>query len=202
MPTGYTANLYDDEQTFEDFALGCARAFGALVFMRDDPSDAEIPEEFTAPSYHLEAVERARQRMEELAAMTDEECEQAALKDFDAKVTADTKSRSERTARFLRYEAMVEMVNAWHPPTSDHQELKSFMLDQLKQSIDFDTRGFDQFEAEPKKLTGFQWRDEEAKRAGSDLVYRLAEHEKETQRATERTAWVRALRESLQGVTA
>jgi hypothetical protein len=43
MPTGYTAPIADG-MTFEQFALGCARAFGALVTMRDEPSDAPIPE--------------------------------------------------------------------------------------------------------------------------------------------------------------
>jgi hypothetical protein len=32
MPTGYTAKIYNGvPQTFEEFALDCARTFGALI---------------------------------------------------------------------------------------------------------------------------------------------------------------------------
>ena len=38
MPTGYTLDLYNGKDiTFEEFVLKCARAFGALIDMRDEP---------------------------------------------------------------------------------------------------------------------------------------------------------------------
>jgi hypothetical protein len=47
MPTGYTAAVADGTITeFPDFAMQCARAFGTLVLMRDEPQDAAIPEKF------------------------------------------------------------------------------------------------------------------------------------------------------------
>lgn len=37
MPTGYTASVQEGKVTeFRDFAMECARAFGALVMMRDE----------------------------------------------------------------------------------------------------------------------------------------------------------------------
>lgn len=46
MPTGYTAAVCDGKITeFPAFALQCARAFGALITMRDDAMNAPIPEE-------------------------------------------------------------------------------------------------------------------------------------------------------------
>ena len=43
MPTGYTAYVQDGVITeFADFAMKCARAFGALIDMRDESLDAEI----------------------------------------------------------------------------------------------------------------------------------------------------------------
>ena len=36
MPTGYTHELHEGEEiSFEKFVMSCARAFGALVLMRD-----------------------------------------------------------------------------------------------------------------------------------------------------------------------
>ena len=60
MPSGYTENIYyGKEVTFKDFALGCARAFGACVMQRDDPADVKpkiMPEE----SYHTEKLKELK----------------------------------------------------------------------------------------------------------------------------------------------
>jgi len=40
MPTGYT-NCIKDGVTFEQFVWKCARAMGALVMMRDEPSNVD-----------------------------------------------------------------------------------------------------------------------------------------------------------------
>jgi hypothetical protein len=47
MPTGYTDCVRSGEVTeFADFAMKCARAFGACIEMRDEPSGTPIPEAF------------------------------------------------------------------------------------------------------------------------------------------------------------
>ena len=69
MPSGYTNKIKDDI-SFEEFALSCARAFGACVEMRDDPGDAKIPEEFTPSPYYKKALDDAyieKTRLEELS---------------------------------------------------------------------------------------------------------------------------------------
>lgn len=73
MPTGYTADLYDGKDvSFEGFALNCARAFGALVSLRDEP-DAEIPDEFKVDEYYVKKFEEAKEELEKAESMTDEE---------------------------------------------------------------------------------------------------------------------------------
>lgn len=44
MPTGLTNPIYEGREnfTFEDFAMRCARNFGAFVDLRDEPLDMEI----------------------------------------------------------------------------------------------------------------------------------------------------------------
>ena len=43
MATGYTYPVVEGKITeFSEFALGCARAFGAFMHMRDDNSDAPL----------------------------------------------------------------------------------------------------------------------------------------------------------------
>lgn len=45
MPTGYTAAIKYGI-TFKEFALDCARNFGACISMRDEPRETPIPDEF------------------------------------------------------------------------------------------------------------------------------------------------------------
>lgn len=45
MPTGYTSIIDDNENvTFKEYALRCARGFGALMHLRDESLDKEITE--------------------------------------------------------------------------------------------------------------------------------------------------------------
>ena len=60
MPSGYTENIYyGKEVAFKDFALGCARAFGACVMQRDDPAD-EKPKIMPEESYHTEELKKLK----------------------------------------------------------------------------------------------------------------------------------------------
>ena len=83
MPTGYTLDLYDGKDiTFEEFALRCARAFGALISMRDEPIDAPIPERFEPSDYHLKELEKAKKRLKEVKKWNEETAEQEAVRAY------------------------------------------------------------------------------------------------------------------------
>lgn len=198
MPTGYTAGLYEGEQSFEDFVLGAARGMGALVTMRDDPSDAPIPDEFKPSPWHTEKIEAARKRLRELEAMPPE----VAADEVRQEVERAKKARAERKKNLDgirdRYEQMIEQVEAWTPPTADHNSFKKFMLDQLREALSFDCGG-DLYPSIPEPLTPQGWVEKERAKAYRDIEYHSAEHEKEVERAKGRTAWVQHLRKSLNG---
>jgi len=88
MPTGYTAGVQDGKITeFSDFALNCARAFGALITMRDDPQDTPIPEKFEArTSYYDERLENAKDLMTEILTLTDDDCDKRAFEEYRTEV--------------------------------------------------------------------------------------------------------------------
>lgn len=115
MPTGHTAKLYDGEdQSFQDFALGCARSFGALITMRDEPADAPIPESFEPDpdSYYARAVKRDTERLAELRSMTLEEARRQAQAERDAIIERNRQWQAESDARRKRYQAMLERAKA------------------------------------------------------------------------------------------
>ena len=64
MPTGYT-DLINNGCTFNEFVMGCARAFGATIDMRDEPLGAEIPEKFELSDYHSAKIDEAKRETKE-----------------------------------------------------------------------------------------------------------------------------------------
>lgn len=195
MPTGYTANI-GDGMTFEEYALGCARAFGALLQMRDEPMDAKIPEEFQPSTYHLESLDRARTRLKAAESMTIAEAEIAAGREHDDAVESWNRSNSKREELRLKYEKMLSRVRAWIPPSPEHREYKRFMESQIEESIRFDC-GFSI--SRPVRLNGPEWAAKEIEKAQKDIDYHTEQHQKEVERVEGANRWVRQLRESLKG---
>ena len=195
MPTGYTYGVADGTVTeFSKFATECARAFGALVSMRDEPSGAEIPAEFKPSDYNAKALEVATERFHKLVAMTDEQAiseERAERLRLDAE---NEKREHRRAIEHGRYRAMLAHVEAWNPPTQEHEGLKEFMRSQLLESAKFDCQPI--MMNRPAK-TGAQWRAEQIADAEREIAYHTKAHAEEVKRCADRTEWVRKLRESL-----
>lgn len=196
MPTGYTADVQSGKITeFNDFALQCARAFGACIMMRDEPADAPIPDEFLPSDYAAKMAEEARERLAKLAAMTPAQAEDEAQQDYKEKSRRKREYEAEQAEHKRRYAAMIAKVTAWTPPTPDHTEMKSFMLQQLNESIRFDCGGSYWEKVEP--ISGPEWLARETAEAKRMVASCEEDDRKERERAAKRTAWVKALRASL-----
>lgn len=197
MPTGYTADVQSGKiATFPEFAMQCARAFGALITMRDDPSDAKIPDRFEADtSYYDEKIAAARSSLDEIQLLSDAECERRATESNTDAMKRHEDWLAEKRLHRKRYNDMRALVSAWTPPSPDHAGLKTFMLEQLDSSIDFDCSEVHM--EPPVTLSGEEWRKQEIKRATRDLEYSLKHHREEVEQTQERNRWIRLLRESL-----
>src|ERR1017187_4280321 len=139
MPTGFTAPLIEkDGLTFQAFALACARAFGACIDMRDDPSDTPIPDTFQPSDYHVRALAEARLQVEELTSMSipAQLNYGAGLKKQD--LTSHQQGLKKAKEAYGRLFTMRKKVVEWHAPSPDHQGLKDFMLQQIDDTIKFD----------------------------------------------------------------
>lgn len=154
MATGYTAGVADGTITnFRTFAMQCARAFGALIEMRDDPMDTPIPTELKPSSYHETALATANARLAELKAMAPDEITQKASADLAQDQAASETYRRARVEENARLRKMAAQVEAWSPPTPDHNGMKDFMLEQLLISKNDETywKSVDATEYEPKR---------------------------------------------------
>jgi len=174
----------------------CARAFGATIEMRDEPLSAPIPEEFKATTYHAKNLEESKVRLVELAAMPPEEAAARALESYNAECARRAEYERERKAKEQRYVRMLAKAHVYVAPTPDHEGLRSFMIDQLQRSIDFDCN----FKHPPlAQVDGQAWLNEQIESAAKDVKYHAEAVQKELELSAQRTAWVKALRESLKG---
>lgn len=197
MATGYTADVANGKVTsFPEFAMQCARAFGALITMRDDPSDTPIPESFEpSTSYHETALATARTRFDLLKGMDVSAVALSAASALAAARASHEESEAERRTTKARYEAMLTEVRTWQPPTEEHVGLKDFMVEQLSKSIEWDCRPGTA--PDPKGYTPDAWFYREMKAVQWDLDYHAKAIGEEIVRARGRTEWVKALRSSL-----
>lgn len=196
MPTGYTAAIKDGI-TFDQYALSCARAFGALINMRDEPASAEIPERFEPSPYHMDTLEQIQARMNEVEAMTPEQC--SAVEESEHKEATARTLKAIEAAKQLRgkYSAMLDQVDQWQPPTDDHAELKRFMRDQITESMKFDCDTSFYKRSMPRRITPEQWKADRIKAMRRDYAYHEKAYIEEVDRIEKRNKWLAALRESL-----
>lgn len=194
MPTGYTAALYDGtSQTFPEFAMRCARAFGALVEMRDAPMDAPVPERFAPATCHATELRMAEDRLATVRQWTPAQAAEEARRAYETALAWHRESEERQRARRERYTAMLAEVRAWRPPTPAHDGLKQFMIDQLTMSIAGDCAPLDP----PQPQTGEEYRNDAIATARWTIDYHTHKDAEARKQAEECTAWVQALRDSL-----
>lgn len=195
MPTGYTADIKDGI-SFEQFAMGCARGFGACISMRDLPSDTPIPEEFDASSYHAEKLAEARLTLALYEDMSPEAADMECMDEYSHEERNRKKRLQENHNTLQAYRGMLEQVRTWVAPSKEHKGLKEFMIKQLEESLQWDDST--KYLSEPTPLLSTtDWREAKKAKALKDIEYHKEGNAKELQRTAERNQWVRQLRESL-----
>jgi len=138
MPTGYTAGIIDGKiNSFYDFALVCVRAFGATIHMRDENLNVKYEPAKPDP-YYVDQVKETRDRMVEIFSMTDEDI----IKREKAKITNTIQYHSERIKEINilreKLEKLLSEAKKYDPPTTEHVEIKEFMIQQLESTIEHD----------------------------------------------------------------
>jgi hypothetical protein len=191
MPSGYTENIYyGKEVTFKDFALGCARAFGACVMQRDDPANVKpkiMPEE----SYHTEELKKLKKFEKPTKAQFDSYVKET-IADYE-------KSIKEKNELKKRYSDILEKAKNWQPPTKEHEGLKKFMIEQLTDSSSFDC-GVSFYESELASLYAMTYKDYVKKKLAEynrSIEYHKEYEAKDLFNIKQRNKWIKDLYDSL-----
>lgn len=175
MPTEHTAPVQPGQITeFKDFALQCAQSFGV-------PSETE--------KYHAERLAEAKA---ELARLTDQPVSfwEAEASRIYTEALARWEEKQEQRAR---YETMLAKVEAWTPPTPEHEGLKRFMVEQLASSI----RAEAQYDPKPELKQWAAYKAERLAKLERDIATHTEGNRKEIESAEQRNRWLEALRASL-----
>ena len=194
MPSGYTSDIADGKDvSFNDFALKCARAFGACIEQRDDNANdkPKLIERNNEDNYHLEELEKAKM----WKSPTKEE--------FDDYVTESSAYYNEQIDKQnklkVSYEDMLVKANKWVPPTTEHEGLKKFMIEQLSESLRHDCGNDYQRELlQINSYTHAEYVDDMRDSNKRNIEYHTEQLKKDNKRVDTRNAWISALYKSLE----
>ncbi len=203
--TGYTSELVKKDLDFPTWAEVCSRALGVCVLMRDDPIDTLPPKEFKVEEYHLKALEETKEKLEHLKSLENAVAKRAWVKE---KLKKDLDYYTEAYKDELKEDAvnkckkMLEKVQAWTPPTPEHEGLKKFMIEQLNSSIQWETpldeshnlKALEDIKAKMKHP--LEYFREAVAELEKKIKYHTEQHEKEVKRAEFSNNWFKALRKS------
>lgn len=192
MPTANTKAIIDGAD-FKEYALICARSFGALIHMRDEPFNAPI----TLPAvsdYHSNAISEATELLKFLDSASQKTLEAKAKEEHESDLKYYNESIQEAKDTAAKYNAIQEQAENWECPSVDHEDFKKFMISQIVDSRPWDCKSY---APKPEMLTGEQWKKKMLEKATKDLAYHATELEKEQKRVQQRTDWILQLQESL-----
>ena len=195
MPTGYTYNIKDGI-SFKEYAMNCAKAFGACISMRDEPNK-EIHNEFKPSSYHEDRVVEIQKEIDELIKLTEEQIKEICLREYEEEKRRRDNRIKENSDLLDKYQKMLKQAKKYNPPSEDHVEFKKFMISQIEESIKYDCYvGY--YENQEVILKDFKtYKQDKLKKLYKNMGYHIKEYEEEVKRVEGRNKWIRQLRESL-----
>lgn len=192
MSTGYTYAIVENKINFPQFAMRCAKAFGACVTLRETGVDVPIPKKLIPSPYYKQEAEESRKELFKLKAMTLGQADKLAKKEYIKEVRENKRYFEEKQKETELYKNMLERVKEWKTPSRDYSELKNFMIEQIKMSM------HPKIELENvQEKTGTRYREELISDVKSDIKNYKKEYKEEVERTNERNKWLQGLRSSL-----
>ena len=187
----------DEYQEFKTFVLRCAVVFGPVVLNQDLGPDGTIPEVFNPSEFYLEHLADSQVALAAVEAWTLEDAAAHQTVQYGSEQQRQevlAESRQAMLKKKQEAEAMLALVEAWTPPTSEHQGLKRYMQDLLKKRIvpmNFDTP------PERPILPPEEYRAQVIQRHKDDLAEAERALAEELELCRQRTQWVQQLKTSL-----
>ena len=195
MPTGYTAKVQTGEVvTLKEYALQCARAFGACVEFRDEPMDKPIPETFKIDQWYLNSLEDAENDLTIALSYTLKDAEALCEREYDEELAQHKARQSTKEKERKNYQNMLDKTRDWRI-SPELEGLKVFMISQLENSIQWDCSTYEG--DEPVKKDAYEWLKEKKSIAEDRLQSAKDSVIAEQRKLDSSNKWLKSLRDSL-----
>lgn len=193
MPTGFTEAIYEGgEVTFREFALKCAKAF-----IRSPDGDSVSLRKVSIPTYWDDMINDQKRELDRLRSMSDEQADVEYAKFLQIEQGKSDQINEFRDRLKASYHDMVREVEAWTPPTEEHNKLKELMLDQLAQSIVRDCARYTLMDTMPLYSSGRLWKMDRIAQTISNMERTEQSKADEIAAITANNQWIDDLERSL-----
>jgi hypothetical protein len=195
MPSGYTSEIYDGDESFKNFVTRCAKDFGAYYHLRDEGIDAPLSKiDDWDVQYYTKSLDKSQTKYDEFTALSEDEQRvkwQEAMEQI-RKANENGIKRDNELAE--RYGKMLAKVISWNVP-DELKNLKDKMRKALEDSIDFDCGHRGYRIPEP----GFEkWRDAQVDSLMRSIQYDQEHLELAKKRMAQQHAWHEMLMKAIE----
>ena len=162
--TGYTYDVAEGKITSgAEFLKLCARAFGACGIFRDESFDTPLEElikktwnkDGSYKDYYKTHYDKAIDEYNRFASMSNEERKQMYMDELNDRYLRELECLTKMKTERKRFDKVLKEVNSWNPPTSEHESIKNFAIDQIGQVI----AGDSEIEQQEKIVRDLEFKD-------------------------------------------
>lgn len=193
MPSGYTCQI-EEGQSFQNYLLTCARAFGVCAHQRDYAHNVR-PEKIVIDIHHQEALKKANQELARFKKLTTKQIKNKIARQYKKDVPYRKYTIENKNSLKAKYETMLKKVDAWKPPSSVFIKLKKFMKEQIVQTIEWDCDLT--YVSEVTKLTVTKYRQVHKKILVRSVKYHKTAWAEEQASVKKQNKWIDKLYNSL-----
>lgn len=195
MSTGYTENIENGKiTTGKDFLKLCAMAFGIAVETHFEPD-----------SYYKEIYDKALEELDKAVKMTFDEAKTQMKLDYENRISEYKHIAEKWSAMNEKYTKVRKEVEAWNPPTEEHEGLKKFALKQIDMCMTTQEK-IDKYLEKSKEI--FDGSDKAVQKYKSKIIAACQEQVansyeswlEEQKRAMSKNEWISEFLESLENI--
>lgn len=199
MPSGYTEGILSGTiNDLNDFIWMCARGFGAFITQKDNIDEPPILKEKPNP-YYKNKIKQLLNEQQKYNEYTDDDWQNEYLKYIEDQLKDIDDNIKEKIESKEKYENILNQVKEWIPPNENFHKLKSFMINQIEESIDFDcdTSFWQERKNKISNLKLEQYKRNVLNDINESLILNKEYYDEEVQRVKERNQWKQQLIESI-----
>lgn len=199
MPSSSTHELCEGEEiSVSTYILRNARSFGALHHMFGESINTPIKKQEFTDSRYEDGIKKAKESIIKFENMPVKEIEDTINASYDATVEYNKETYDKKLKVSNRIKEMIEKVEAWIPPTSEHINLKEASLSHLKEVLEIECGGMDRYLEPVVKETVEEYRELRISILEEDIKRYHDNRQREKSRIEGSSAWIDALEKSLE----